>query len=124
MRVAVTYENEQIFPHFGQTSRFKVYEVVEGAVKLATVINTNGSHRGALPDILKKIEADVLICGKIGSGAKRALEEAGITLYCGVSGRTDDAVQTLLEGKLTSDMSAVQVHPSHRGHCGDSAEDI
>lgn len=114
MRIAVTYEKEQVFPHFGKTDRFKIYEIDDGEVKLATVINTNGSHYGALPDILRKIEVNVLICGKIGSGAKRALEEAGITLYCGASGRTDDVVQSLLEGKLVSDLSAVQANPPHR----------
>ena len=122
MRVAVTYENEQIFPYFGQTDRFKVYEIADGAVKLATVINTNGSHHGALPDILKKIEVDALICGRIGSGAKRALEEAEITLYCGASGKTDDAIQKLLDGNLISDLSAVQNHPFHGNRCGDCTE--
>lgn len=114
MRIAVTYEKEQVFPHFGKTDRFKIYEIADGQVKLATVINTNGSHYGALPDILRKIEVNVLICGKIGSGAKRALEEAEIALYCGASGRTDDVVQLLLEGKLVSDLSAVQANPSRR----------
>ena len=30
MKIAVTYENGQIFQHFGHTEQFKVYEVEDG----------------------------------------------------------------------------------------------
>ena len=30
MRIAVTYENGQVFQHFGHTKQFKIYEVEEG----------------------------------------------------------------------------------------------
>ncbi|MEG1594528.1 MAG: NifB/NifX family molybdenum-iron cluster-binding protein, partial [Oscillibacter sp.] len=63
MRIAVTYENGEIFQHFGHTERFKVYDVENNKVTLATVVNTNGSGHGALADILKKINVDTLICG-------------------------------------------------------------
>ena len=34
----------------------------------------------------------IFICGGIGGGAQRALQEAGIKLYAGVDGNTDVAV--------------------------------
>ena len=33
MRIAVTYENGQIFQHFGHTESFKIYDVEEGKVR-------------------------------------------------------------------------------------------
>ena len=30
MRIAVTYENGEIFQHFGHTEKFKVYDVQDG----------------------------------------------------------------------------------------------
>ena len=66
MRIAVTYEDGQVFQHFGHTERFKVYDVEDGEVTLAAVVNTDGSGHGALADILKKIHVDTLICGGIG----------------------------------------------------------
>ena len=30
MKIAVTYENGQIFQHFGHTEQFKIYEAAEG----------------------------------------------------------------------------------------------
>ena len=92
MKIAVTYENGKVFQHFGHTQRFQVYDVENGAVVLKTLVNTNGSGHGALADILKKIQVDTLICGGIGDGAQRALGEAGIRLFGGVSGDADAAV--------------------------------
>ena len=123
MRIAATYQNGDIFQHFGHTERFKVYDVEDGEVKLATVVNTDGSGHGALADILKKIEVKKLICGGIGDGARRALQEAGIELYAGVSGDADEAVRALLDGTLeardaaTCDHSGHEHHERHGGSC-------
>ena len=120
MRIAVTYEKGQVFQHFGHTERFKIYDVENGKVVLATVVNTDGSGHGALADILKKINVDTLICGGIGSGARRALEEAGIKLYGGVKGDTDQAVAALLAGKLEFDPDIIcEHHDEHHEerHC-------
>lgn len=50
--------------------------------------------------ILTALNADVLICGGIGGGAKAALAAANIKLYGSVSGNADDAVAALLDGNL------------------------
>ncbi len=121
MRIAVAYENGQVFQHFGHTERFKVYDIENGRVALATTINTNGSGHGALADILKKVNVDTLICGGIGGGAKRALAEAGIRLYGGVAGGADEAVESLLSGKLRFDPDVACDHHGehHDGACGE-----
>ena len=31
MKIAVTYENGQVFQHFGHTAQFKLYDVEQGA---------------------------------------------------------------------------------------------
>lgn len=116
MRIAVPYESGKVFQHFGHTGRFKIYDVEEDGVYLATTVNTNGSSGGALPDILRKLEVTDLVCGGIGSGARRALAEAGIRLYGGVSGDADGAVESLLIGKLKYDPEAgCQYQGEHRG---------
>ena len=118
MRIAVPYDNGKVFQHFGHTERFKVYDIENGHVTVATTVNTNGSGHGALADILKKINVDTLICGGIGGGAKRALAEAGIKLFGGVSGEADKAVEQLLAGKLIFDSDATCDH--HGEHHGDT----
>lgn len=42
MKVAVTYENGNVFPHFGHTEQFKVYDVKDGKISGAQVVQTNG----------------------------------------------------------------------------------
>ena len=86
MRIAVTYENGEIFQHFGHTEQFKVYEVENGKIVDSKIVDTNGSGHGALAGVLMSLNADVLICGGIGGGARMALQEVGIKLFAGVSG--------------------------------------
>lgn len=119
MRIAVAYEKGRVFQHFGHTERFKIYDVRDGGVALATTVNTNGSGHGALADILKKLGVDALICGGIGGGAKRALSEANITLYGGVTGSADEAVAELIADKLEFDSEATCDHRGeHHDECG------
>ena len=84
MKIAVTYDNGEVFQHFGHTEQFKVYEVEDGKIVASEVIDTNGSGHGALAGFLNQCGAQVLICGGIGGGARNALAEAGIQLYPGV----------------------------------------
>ena len=123
MRIAVTYENGNIFQHFGHTQQFKVYDVQEGKILAAQVIDTNGSGHGALAGVLSALNADVLICGGIGGGAQMALANAGIRLFGGVSGSADAAVQALLAGELLYNPNVqCNHHDHHHGEnhtCGD-----
>ena len=89
MKIAVTYENGQVFQHFGHTEQFKIYEAAEGKVVSARVVETGGSGHGALAGFLRGLGVDTLICGGIGGGARSALAEAGIQLYPGASGSAD-----------------------------------
>lgn len=100
MRIAVTYENGEIFQHFGHTAQFKIYDVEDGQVVSSEVVDTNGSGHGALAGFLDKYEVNVLICGGIGGGAQLALKQAGILLYGGCSGLADEAVAAYLKGSL------------------------
>ena len=100
MKLAVTYENGQIFQHFGHTEQFKIYEVADGTIVSEEVVDTNGSGHGALAGFLMQHGVEALICGGIGGGAQAALAEAGIKLYGGVSGEADAAVHALLAGNL------------------------
>ena len=123
MKIAVTYSNGEIFQHFGHTAQFKVYEVQEGRIVRAEVIDTNGSGHGALAGMLSDLGIEVLICGGIGGGAQMALAQAGIELYGGVSGDADDAVVAFVSGNLNYDPEAKCDHHDHHhgeGHtCGD-----
>ena len=86
MKIAVTYENGQIFQHFGHSESFKIYETEGKNIVRAEVIGTDGAGHSALAAVLKDKGVDVLICGGIGNGAVTALSEAGIDVYSGADG--------------------------------------
>lgn len=121
MKIAVTYENGQVFQHFGHTEQFKVYTVEGDKIVSSEVIDTNGQGHGALAGFLFNGGVDVLICGGIGGGARNALAEAGIKLYPGASGDADAQVESFLAGTLNYDPDTMCNHHSHEeGHsCGD-----
>ena len=115
MRIAVTYENGNIFQHFGHTERFKIYDIENDTIVSEQIADTNGSGHGALAGFLSSMGIDVLICGGIGGGAQSALASVGIKLYGGVSGNADEAVKALLNGNLGYNPD---VHCSHHNHEG------
>ena len=101
MRIAVTYENGQIFQHFGHTETFKIYDVEEGKVVRSEVVDTNG----------------------IGGGAQTALAAAGIKLFGGVLGDADKAVEAFINETLDYNPDVKCSHHEHshgEGHtCGE-----
>ena len=113
MKIAVTYENGEVFQHFGHTEQFKLYEVSGGKLLHAQVVDTNGSGHGALAGLLAQLGVDTLICGGIGGGAQAALAEAGIKLYGGVTGEADQAVEAFLNEALSYDPNVKCSH--HEG---------
>ena len=52
MKIAVTYDNGNVFQHFGKTENFKVYEVEDDKVVSSEVIGSNGTGHGALAGLL------------------------------------------------------------------------
>ena len=120
MKIAVTYDSENIFQHFGHTAYFKLYEIADNAVVSTQVLPTGGSGHGALADFLAAQGVQILICGGIG-GAQLALANAGIRLYGGVRGNADAAVNALLAGELGYDPNVRCDHHDHEhGHSGHS----
>ena len=119
MRVAVTYENGEVFQHFGHTEQFKVYDIEDGKIVHEEIVDTKGQGHGALAGFLFGGKVDTLICGGIGGGAQVALSEAGIKLYGGVSGNADEAVKALIEGRLDYNPDVKCDHHGEGHNCSD-----
>lgn len=116
-KIAVTYDNGNVFQHFGRTEAFKVYEIEDGKVVSSEVIQSNGVGHGALAGLLKDHTIDVLICGGIGGGAATALADCGIEICAGAQGDTDEVIESYLKGELVS--AGVNCDHHGEGHsCG------
>lgn len=129
MKIAVPFEDGQVFQHFGRSAQFKFYEAENGQLLRTEVIPTNGQGHGALAGFLVQHGADVVLCGGIGTGAQVALMQAGIQLFGGLSGDADAAVADYLAGKLVFDPDIHCTHHDHDeghscgSHCGGGSTD-
>ena len=123
MKIAATYDNGNIFQHFGKTEFFKVYEVEDNKIISSEVIGSNGLGHGALAGLLGEQGINVLICGGLGGGAQTALKEAGVEVCSGAKGDADQAVEAYLRGELVSTGANCDHHHHEEGHsCGDHEE--
>ena len=123
MKIAVPYENGQIFQHFGKTENFKVYTIENNEIVAAEELATNGTGHSALSRFLADAGVGMVICGGMGEGAQQALTDAGIEICAGAQGDADAAVATFLLGELM-DQGATCDHHHHDGEedecgCGD-----
>lgn len=100
MKIAIPYENEQVFQHFGRTLQFKMYEIENQEIVKSYYVNSIGQGHFALSQFLEKNKVNVVICGGIGTGALHALNDFGIKVYGGVIGNCDEAIQNYLSGNL------------------------
>ena len=114
MKLAVTYENGDVFQHFGHSSQFKIYEICDKKIVSSQIVETKGAGHGALAGFLKDNSVDTLICGGIGPGAVAALEQNSIKIYGGIRGSADLAVQDFIDGDL-----AFNPNPNCNHHHGD-----
>ncbi len=112
MKIAVAYENGNVFEHFGHSRQFKIYETDGQNIVKEEVIESEGSGHSAMAGLLAGLDINAVICGGIGGGAANALGEAGIEVYSGVSGYADEALEAYLNGELISE----GVNCSHHSH--------
>ena len=118
MKIAVTYEDGKVFQHFGHTETFKLYRVEDGQIVATELLASDGAGHGALAQLLKRQDIDVLICGGIGGGAQAALAEQGIELCAGAQGSADEAVAAYLRGELINTGANCDHHHGEEHACG------
>lgn len=122
LKIAVTYQEGNVFQHFGHSEQFKIYEIKDKKVVSSKIIGTDGNGHEALAGYLKNDNIDILICGGIGGGAIEALAEYGIQVVPGVTGEADMAVSDYLNDKLQVNMQPNCDHHDEEHSCGEHAE--
>ncbi len=122
MKIAVPYDNGQVFGHFGQTKTFAIYEINEQKqIVDKKLLSTQEQGHGALPILLKANGVDVLLAGGMGQGAKDAVAKQNILGLTGAVGSADEVVQAYLAGTFVSTNTVCQHHHHDHGEghtCG------
>ena len=106
MKIAVPYNNGDIFQHFGHTECFKIYNIENGEVNSTELVSTMGKQgHSDLTSMLAMMEVDAVICGNIGGKAQELLDDEGIMLYNSCTGNADKAVNSLIFGDMVFENS-------------------
>lgn len=119
MKVAIPYDNGEIFPHFGKSPAFLIAEIEGKSIRSQEVVPTEGSGHSALVDFLKSRGIDAVVCGGIGEGARNGLSGADITVIAGQGGSAEAALVFFANGDLKDASSGVcDRHHGRGGHDG------
>lgn len=122
-KIAVPFEEGEVFQHFGHTEQFEIFEVCGDRIIANEIVSPDCGGHGALAGFLAENHVDAVICGGIGGGAKQALTEAGIKVFAGVSGNTDDVVRQFMSGELEAVDEVTCTSHDHGHSCGGHSHD-
>ena len=112
-KIAVTYENGEVFQHFGHTPGFAVFETEAGQIVNEKRLSSGDSGHGELAMLLSEEKIDLLICGGIGGGAVNALAQANIFVVGGAEGNVRTAAEDFANGRLKV---RANFHCHHHNH--------
>lgn len=118
MKIALPKDGEMLNQHFGKSSCFTIVDVEQGRenrIVHTSEVSAQGLQHNheALADLLENEGVSVVIAGGMGENAYNALEEKGLGVVCGASGKIDDIMQRYLQGKLVQDKANCDNHYEH-----------
>ncbi len=103
MKVAIAYENGEIYPHFGHCNTFALYNYYgETTAECEKVLLDSSACQGhsAMAELMRRNGVDAVMAGNMGSEARAALLSMGIVPVVGYSGHADTAADLLVTGQL------------------------
>lgn len=114
MKYAITMEHNLVFQHFGKCPQFLIVDIHQGKLLAKQLLASGEAGHGALATLLADAQVDVLVCGGIGGGARKALAEKGISIIAGQSGNVDTIIEQIQKGTIQDDPSG-NCHHHHEG---------
>lgn len=123
IRVAVSCFGEEVAPCFDTARRFRFWKIVRRMAREyreLTVEEPGGIERVRL---LRRVQADILICNGIDESYRRILETEGCVVIDGVLGSATDALFGFLAGQIQPRRHEDALHPqSIQYHTADLVE--
>lgn len=112
MKLAIAYENGEVFQHFGETPSYLVVDIEGGKVVSETIHDNGEASHIALIDVLVGLGANAVVVGGLGGGAFVRLEAVGIKVYAPYVGSAKQAIEDYLAGNLVEATA-----PTHQCSC-------
>lgn len=115
MKIAMPNNGNMVNQHFGMSKSFLIVTVGNGDIENVEEISTAElahQHEG-LANLLVKHNVDLVITGGIGGGALAGLQQCGLKVIKGASGKYRDVVQKYLDGELEDKNDICSHHCEH-----------
>jgi len=100
MRIAISTDGDNVSAHFGRCPTFTVVDVKDGKVVKKDSVKNPGHEPGFIPQFLHERGVECIVAGGMGMRAAGFFEEFGIQAIVGISGRIDEVIEKLAQGKL------------------------
>ena len=115
MRIAISTEGNEVFPHFGHSQVFTIVDVVDGRIVCKGVIPNPGHQPGFIPRFLNEKGVDLVVTGAMGARAQDIFQELGMKTVLGVRGNVDEVIERFLARTLTGRASLCD-HGAQKGY--------
>ncbi|HAV17853.1 NifB/NifX family molybdenum-iron cluster-binding protein [Sharpea azabuensis] len=96
MKIAVPFENENVYSDFGSAKQFKVYNIEDQSIKSTQILDTKGIKFGALAVLLNEHDVKLVLLDEVSKGSASALKTNGIQYEEHVTGNCDSCVKEYL----------------------------
>ncbi len=119
MKIAVPTKDFLVDDHFGHCEYYSIYTISDDNEIIAEELMKAPQGCGCKSDIaniLKDIGVDTMLAGNMGQGAVDKINEAGIKVFRGCSGKVIEQVNLFLEGKIVDSMEVCSSHEHECGH--------
>ena len=118
MKIGMPKNGEVINQHFGRSESFAIITLEEDKIVDIQEVSTSSlaHNHGGLANLLLRSGASVVITGGIGAGMFNALQEQGLKVIRGASGKIEDVVKDYLAGKLEDVENCCDHHGEHHEH--------
>ncbi|MBQ4150488.1 MAG: hypothetical protein IJC81_01625 [Clostridia bacterium] len=95
MKIALPFENSNIYTLYEQATSFKIYEIENGKIVTMRFVPIPSMDVSAFADM----KIDVMLCEAITDSVKQSICDIGIRVCDGYSGNADVAVRDFLNNK-------------------------
>lgn len=100
-KIAIPTAQNRLFPHFGKAPQVSVYDIENGEIINKEVLTSPEHAHGAMPNFLNGLGVTDVICGGLGAGAVKLLDQMGIAVHGGApSLETDEVMMMFLDGTI------------------------
>lgn len=97
MRIAVASEGLDVSSYFSCCTNFNYYKIENGEMVDSRNLPSQGHLCGSQANFLRQIDVKILICGSISKKETETMENAGIKVIPGASGRAFQVVADYLK---------------------------